>query len=435
MSLRNKIFKKLDSLELIVSPPAIIAQVLALIDKDQSSASKLSEIILKDANLTARVLRVANSSFYGYRQQVTNVNQAIMVLGQNVVRCLVLSISIYNQIASKQTRNEKEFANIWQHLIETAVSAKGAATAAGYKDEDTAYVAGLLHDIGRLFLFQYFSKETFQVRRLMADGLTMTEGERKILDTNHQEVGAYIAKRWDMPEALVEAIAIHHPANERDLEKMSVLSRIIVLADNLSPANSEYPEDLNGAGIKISLLDLAARSLEIDIEKIRKIYKLLPKEVLSNAEGMELNLGDAFEYLSRTNDELFGLYLELAKVFRERQDLSKQILWEERLEGTQESLRIALATLSHYINNATMQISGQCEVAQLLYEQGHKDKVFQKIPVLTESIRSSIRKISAVLEELSGVASVENMNFFKHSRAIDIEEALKRRLEPEKIKA
>ena len=124
MNVRKKIFNKLDSLEVIVSPPSIIAEVLTLIDQESSSAAKLSTIILKDPNLTARILRIANSSYYGYRQEVTSVNQAIMIIGQNIIKCLLLSISIYNGIASKDASDSKDLERLWQHLLETAVAAK-----------------------------------------------------------------------------------------------------------------------------------------------------------------------------------------------------------------------------------------------------------------------------------------------------------------------
>jgi signal transduction histidine kinase len=144
---------------------------------------------------------------------------------------------------------------------------------------------------------------------------------------------------------------------------------------------------------------------------------------------MNLDMGDAVQYLSRVNGELFDLYIELANTFKQRQELSSKLLKEERLEGTMESLHIALATLSHYINNSTQSISGQAEVLKLLYDKGDKEQAFSRIPILSDAVKNSIKKIAIVLEELSSLTKMENINYFKNSRAIDIEKSLKERLE------
>jgi signal transduction histidine kinase len=206
-----------------------------------------------------------------------------------------------------------------------------------------------------------------------------------------------------------------------------------MFADNLSPANFEFPDTLTGAGQRITMLYATSAKIGLALEDIRNIYCNLPKEVLRNAERFDLDQGDALEYLSRVNRSLFDLYLGLAGAFRERQKVSGKLLQQERMGGIQESLNIALATLSHYINNATMNISGQCEILQMLHERKDREKVSQKLPVSLESIRSSIRKISIILEELSNLSKLENINYMKNSRAIDIEAELRNRLDSSQV--
>ncbi len=435
MSLKNKIFARLNSIDIISTPPAIISDVLSLLNQEDSSSVKLSQIILKDPNLTVRVLRIANSTFYGYRGQVNNVNQAVMIMGQNMVKCLVLSISIYDQVISKDPGKDKEFNKLWQHFLETATAAKNVALSIKYEMLEEAYIAGLLHDFGRLFLLRYFARETFQASRLLADGVTLIDAERKIFGTDHQEIGGFIASRWNLPLSLIQAIGNHHPPDGEALKELPLLSRIVAISDILSHTGNELPENLDGAEYRIEIIDACCDSLGLDMDQIKRIYSAIPREVLGNAEGMGLNLGEAFEYLSQVNARLFNLYVELVSIFRERQELSRRLLNEERLEGTLESLHIALATLSHYINNATMNISGQCEILQLLHRNGDKDQIFEKIPSLNESIRLSTKRISVVLRELSNITSMEKISYFKDSRAIDIEESLKEQLEENLIEA
>jgi HD-like signal output (HDOD) protein len=434
MSLKNKIFARLNSIDVISTPPAIISEVLSLLNQEDSSSAKLSQIILKDPNLTARVLKIANSTFYGYRGQVNNVNQAVMIMGQNMVKCLVLSISIYDQVVSTDPGKEKEFNRLWQHFLETATAAKNVALSIRYEMLEEAYIAGLLHDFGRLFLLRYFAKEVFQANRLLAEGVPLIEAERRLLGTDHQEIGGFIASRWNLPISLIQAIGNHHPPDGKAFKELPILSKIVAISDNLSTTGNELPENLDGAEYRIEIIDACCDSLGLNMDQIKKVYSGIPGEVLGNAEGMGLDLGEAFEHLSQVNAKLFNLHVELASIFRERQELSRRLLNEERLEGTLESLHIALATLSHYINNAIMNISGQCEILQLLHRNGDKDRVFEKIPSLNESIRLSTKRISVVLQELSNISSMEKISYIRNSRAIDIEKSLKERLEENLVK-
>jgi len=430
MSLKNKIFARLTSLDVIVTPPPILNEILAMLEQDNSSAKKLSDIILKDPNLTARILKVANSSFYGCRQKVTTINQAVMILGLNAVKCLVLSMSIYNQVSAQNTGgNDEEYTKLWQHFLETASAGQTIAQTINYPTPEEAYIAGLLHDFGLLFLERYFPTETAQVRRWVADGNSLIASEKKVFETDHQEVGSLIATKWNLPKKLTDAIGYHHPTDGLGIENLPRLSQITILADNLSPSNFEHAENLESAGLKLKILESCCSSIGMGMEDIKTVYSVLPKQVLYQAEGMNLDMGDAIQYLSRVNGELFDLYIELANTFKQRQELSSKLLKEERLEGTMESLHIALATLSHYINNSTQSISGQAEVLRLLYDKGEKEQAFNRIPVLSDAVKNSIKKIAIVLEELSNLTKMENINYFKNSRAIDIEKSLKERLE------
>ncbi len=330
---------------------------------------------------------------------------------------------------SAQNAGNDDYVKLWQHFLETATAAQNIATSINYPVPEEAYIAGLLHDFGLLFLQRYFPDENAQTKRLIGGGLPIVDAERKIFDLSHQDVGLLIATRWNLPGKLCEAMTNHHPVSAGDVAKLPRLSQITVLADNLSPSNFEIPDNLDQAGYKIEILEACCDSIGLGMEEIKKVYSVLPKQVLYHAEGMNLNMGDAVQYLSRVNSELFDLYIELANTFKERQELSRKLLKEERLEGTLESLHIALATLSHYINNSTMSISGQGEVMRLLYDKGDKEQAFARIPAMTDAIKNSVKKISIVLEELSNITKMEKINYFKHSKAIDIEQSLKSRLD------
>jgi putative nucleotidyltransferase with HDIG domain len=433
MNNRKKVFDKLDSLNALKSPPSILTEVLPLIDQESLSTSELSAIILKNPDFAARILRKANSLFYGHQQEITSVDQAIKVVGRNMVKRHLLSISIYDRLALKDSGNSRDLEKLWQHLLETAVAAKDAARIVNYGAEDEAYAAGLLHDFGRVILLQYFPGECDEIYRLSAEEKFLIDAEREILDTDHQEIGHHIAEQWNLPQSLSEIIGNHHPVDEVELNAYPQLAGLVIFADNISPTNFEYPDSLDGTGRRISVLDTVSGKLGLSMDEIKNICCDLSGEVVKNAEGFGLNPGDAFEYLSRANRKLYDLYLGLAGAFREKRGLSGNLSQQERMGSIHESLNIALATLSHYINNATMNISGQCEVMQMLYERNDREKFFQKMPAALESVKSSIRKISIILEELSVLSNFENVNYLKDSNAIDIEAELRNRLDSSQV--
>ncbi len=358
MSLKNKIFARLGSLDVISNPPAIISEILSLSNRDDSSSTKLSQIILRDPNLAARVLKIANSIFYGHCGPMNNLDQAMTALGQDMVKCLVLTISIYDHVKSKGPGKDKEFKNLWQHFLETAAAARNVALNIGYEMPE-AYITGLLHDFGRLFLLKYFGRETFQVNRLLADGMSLIEAERKIFGTDHQDFGEFIASRWNLPISIVQAIGNHHPPDGETIKELSLLSRIVAISNNLSPACNELPENAEGIRYRIEIIDACRDSLGLDLKQIKKIYSAIPGEVLGNAEGIGLNLGHAFKYLSQVNATLLNFYVESASILREHREISHRFQNEKKVEGILESLHFALATLSHNINNDVMNISGQ----------------------------------------------------------------------------
>jgi HD-like signal output (HDOD) protein len=114
MNNRKKVFDKLDSLNALKSPPSILTEVLPLIDQKSHSTSELSAIFLKNPDLTARILRIANSLFYGHHQEITSVDQAIKVVGRNMVKRHLLSISIYDRLALKDSGNSRDLEKLWQ---------------------------------------------------------------------------------------------------------------------------------------------------------------------------------------------------------------------------------------------------------------------------------------------------------------------------------
>ena len=425
---KEKVLAVLSRVRELSSPPTILNETLRLINDQDVSTKELSEIILKDPSLTSRILKIANSSFYGLAKEVTTVNQAIMVMGLNAVKYFILSIAVFNQVLAQKNRSRLDQKHLWTHFLEVAAASKKIAEHIDYVLPEEAYVAGLLHDIGLVLLECYFPIEYENVLRLTSQGKSICEAEKEVFGLDHQEVADSVAERWKMPNVLREPLSHHHIEDADDIALLSDVSKIVGLADCIAQVPFDAMNNLLNAEKRIIALTAFSEALGIDSDTLIKIHMKLTSEVVTSATAMELDAGDAIDILTQSNAKLFNIYLELASLFRERQEISRKLLMEERTEGTLESLKISLATLSHYINNATMNIQGKCDILRLFYEKNDPKTLVSTLPEALSSMQKSVKKISLILEELSNISSLENLRFFSNSRAIDIEAGIKAKL-------
>ncbi len=422
------VLARIGKIKELSSPPTLLQGILDLINSPDVSAKALADVILKDPALTARVLKIANSSFYGYYKKITTVNQAVVVMGINAVKYFILSITVLNQLLSQKDKSRINHKHLWTNILESAAAARGIAAGIKYAQPEEAYVAGLLHDLGIIILEKEFPEEYQSALRLVAGGKLLHEAENEIFGLDHQFIIGQMANNWNLPSLITDSIILHHPTTETDVQNMPLIAKMVALADCIASVPFDEMRNLTIAEKRLHLMNALASALGIDQDMLIEIHKKLADEVVVSASTMDLDIGDAVDILSRSNAELFKIYLELAALFKERRELSREILHEERMEATLESLKIALATLSHYINNATMNISGKCELLRMIMSQKGIEGVKQNLPGFIDSIEKSVKRITLVLDHLSKVSSIETLNFFSHSKAIDIENDIKAKL-------
>ena len=429
MSMDRKIvLARMSKIKELVTPPTILQSVLDLVNSPEVSARDLAEVILHDPGLTARVLHMANSSFYAYYKKITTVNQAVTVMGINAVKYFILSITVLNQLMSKREKSKVNQKQLWAHFLEVASASKHLAIALGYKLPEEAYVAGILHDVGLIMLESEFPDEFQKVLKLTAKGYPLHKAEQEIFGLDHQELGGYLTNYWNMPQIITNSITKHHLDGDNEIEGLSDVAKIVALADCMSAVAFDELRNLEITERRLNSLNILATDLGLSLKTLADIHNKLALDATTSAATLDMDIGDAVEILSRSNSELFNIYLELAALFKERRELSREMLHEERMEGSLESLKIALATLSHYINNSTMNIQGKCEMLNLLNNQKNFNQLATNLPQYIDSIQKSVKRISLVLEELSNISSVETLQFFGNSKAIDIENDIKKKL-------
>lgn len=189
----------------------IMSKILKVIDNPASSAVDIEKVIRYDQILASRVLRMANSAYYGYGGKISTISQAIVVLGLNTLRALLFTASasrIMNKRLFGYRLREGEF---WQYSVLTAIGSRILAEKVKYSNIEEAFIAGLLHDIGMLILDVHV-KNNFKLIKEVKEkkSIPWYEAETEILGINHSHVGRRLAESWNFPPILVEVLGYHH---------------------------------------------------------------------------------------------------------------------------------------------------------------------------------------------------------------------------------
>jgi HD-like signal output (HDOD) protein len=224
----------LEQIDALPSLPPVLLRVADLLQKPATSAAQLAGVILEDQALTARLLRLVNSPFYGFPRQIATVTETLTILGFRPVQHLLLTATVVDLLQAEET---PEFSPIglWQHAVGTAVAARLLARTAGYEAQEAVFVAGLLHDVGKLVQLQCLRAEFLEALTLARDGdLPLHEAETRIWGFDHTQVGQALLAAWRLPSELCEAVGCHHrPGLARQAQWESA---IIHVADILAHA-------------------------------------------------------------------------------------------------------------------------------------------------------------------------------------------------------
>ncbi len=282
---RKEIKKKLRKLEGLPTLPPIVQKLNQMIEDERTSLNQVAEIIEKDQVITTKILRLANSAFYGFPRKVSTVNQAIMLLGFNVVKILIMTSSIFEII-------HKEDIGLWEHSIGVAACAKIIAERIEIPEPQEIATAGLLHDLGKVIELVSFKEEYQAIKNLVSQGINSLEAERRILGMDHSEIGAFLLSQWNLPEKIVEAIFAHHDSEKTKKYKKEAsilhLANIIIQArgygQNLLSGNKIYYFDSKTLKwLNLSTVDL--REIVFTLEPILYELKFFTLELEKSLNG------------------------------------------------------------------------------------------------------------------------------------------------------
>lgn len=191
--------------------PQVAFRVIQLLNIPDTAVSQLAELIGADQALTAKLLRLCNSAYYGLSRKITTVSEAIMIVGFSAVKSMVLMITTQSTMNKGLLGYKIKPGEFWKHSLGTAESARLIARQCNDPREEESFTAGLIHDIGKMVLNQCALPEVYRATNLMQkENISIYAAEARILGFNHAEAGATLADRWKFPSLLVNAIRYHH---------------------------------------------------------------------------------------------------------------------------------------------------------------------------------------------------------------------------------
>ena len=425
---KTNIGARLAHVDDIFALPQVLAEVLQAVDSRDTSAESLAQAIKHDPNLTAKILKMANSSYYRRGSEISTVHQAIVRLGLSMVKCLALSVSVFQPDERLNSIEGFDIREFYSSITAVAIASKLIANEVGYAKPEEAFVAGLLHDFGHLYLLK---TEPDMHIALLNDHFyshDLIDVEQKVYGMNHAQIGKFIAQKWGLPTCLQSAIGNHHMRIDSEtVHQTDKLDLIVVLADHLSCR--AYSNQKQNIERYLDTVKLLTDALEVKKEFVGELSFRLATEMMKASDFLGIDIGDPMKIMQRANRELFESYCTIESLFRERQELSQRVLEEERRVGMMRSKNIAIATLSHYINNAATIISGRTQLLQLTLESGEIVDKSGKLNGALSVIDTSLCKIMAVLSELKDLTSLDTGKFYNDSDALNIDENVRLRME------
>lgn len=238
------------------SLPVVVLELLSSMDQDDTDVHVLAQKIELDQALAAKTLRIANSSFYGMQSKVTSIPQAVSVLGFHSIRTVVTACALTGSFAP--VAGGFDFKAFWRHSLATAIAARLLAPHLRVNPE-TAFTAGLLHDLGTLVLVTRFPAEHALVRSYrQAHDCQMAEAELAVIGIDHAQVGSALAAYWKFPEAIQQAVADHHTIDRLEAGGLPLavhMANAVALALDLAGVDDALVPPLSPTGWRSIALD------------------------------------------------------------------------------------------------------------------------------------------------------------------------------------
>jgi len=214
--------------------PDVVTKLNQVILSPDTSAGDINNIITQDISLSAKILKLVNSPFYGFLRRITTITYAVVILGFNTVRNLALSAFVFDSFKKKGTR-DFDLKGFWRHCIGTAICAQAIARKSKTWQVEESFMAGLLYEVGKVVMNQHLTEDLTRVmQKVKADDCLFSDAENELLEYDHNQLGGLLLDRWNLPPAMVETARLYHTPSQA--ETAPALCAIVHFADIMSRA-------------------------------------------------------------------------------------------------------------------------------------------------------------------------------------------------------
>ena len=251
----DKTVELVNSVKDIHAMPSVIVKALNIMKKPTASMKELGDIVMFDQSLTIKILALVNSAYYGFSQQISSISIALSLLGMVKVKNIIVAVAMKPMMSNQ---GDKE---LWKHSMRVAAGCEYLANLTKVMDSDEAFIAGFVHDVGKIVLHMSNDKIYTKVKNAVNDGADILDAERKYFDSDHVKTGSLLAKRWQLPILLANIISYHHAPS---LSSIPVPCNLVCLVDKLVQDNFN-PSSLDKDFIKTLGIDFE------DIEDLRNV--------------------------------------------------------------------------------------------------------------------------------------------------------------------
>lgn len=251
----DKTIELVNGVKDIQAMPSVIVKALSVMKKPTASMKELGDIVMFDQSLTIKILALVNSAYYGFSQQISSINIALSLLGMVKVKNIIVAVAMKPMMSNQ---GDKE---LWKHSMRVAAGCEYLANLTKVMDSDEAFIAGFVHDVGKMVLQMTNEKFYTKVLNSVKMGIDILDAERKYFDSDHVKTGSLLAKRWQLPILLANIISYHHAPS---LSSIPVPCNLVCLVDKLVQDNYD-PNSLDKDFIKTLGIDFE------DIEDLRTV--------------------------------------------------------------------------------------------------------------------------------------------------------------------
>lgn len=249
MQEKTEVKRRVKRIKNLPTLPGIVQKISSMVESPHTSSADVGRLISQDQVLSAKVLRMANSAFFGMSRKISSITQALVILGFDVVKGLVLTSSVFEMM-------KQSMVGLWEHSVGCAAAAGVIARRLGRPDAEEILVAGLLHDLGKVVLSLEMPEEMAAIMKTaQTKHISFYEAEGEVLGFNHQDVGLWLSEHWNLPDNLSEPMRHHHQperaTNAAQETAIVHLADIIIRAKGFGFGGDDFVPPLSAPAWKI----------------------------------------------------------------------------------------------------------------------------------------------------------------------------------------